>query len=113
MLDDLVGYSDRHEQGAILACLEMDIVRLVENRRRPEKLAPQRGPVAEKLVDGAPAHACDAGEISQRIHQHACVSSESDIDANDASMELGGVLAALICVCAAFDDAKSRLSLDR
>ena len=47
------------------------------------------------------------------IHQHTCVSSESDIDTNDASMELGGVLAALICVCAAFDVATSRLSLDR
>ena len=90
----------------------MNIVRLVKKRRCPEKLAPQQGVLAEKPADEFPANACDAGEISQRIHQHACVSSESEIHANDASMELGGVLAALICVCAAFNVANSRLSLD-
>ena len=93
--------------------MEKHVVRLVQKRRRPEKLAPQQGLAAEKAVDDYPVLACDVGEISQRIHQHACTSSESEIDANDASVELGGVQAALICVCAAFDDAKSRLSLDR
>ena len=114
-LDDEVGHGRRHEDRRAEAHAQCNtwLGRHMAKMAGFDKLSDEIVAVVDKGFDVAGGLAGDATDVVEREDVLCVAAVKSMIETHDTSMELGGVLAALICGCAAFNVANSRLSLDR